>query len=745
MEKIIIIYIFIMLNIYSFNCNGLRNIEKVKNVFALLQEWRCDVGLLQETFWTDTILLEIEKLWDGKIIYNNSQQRKCGVAILVSNRLKNAIENVEKDDMGRFIKIKIQYEERGITFVNVYAPNSCKDRVEFFEFIGGKIDHNVIIGGDFNTSLHSNDRFNTIHCYDKAYEKLNKVICENSLYDIWRCRNRNSRTYSWRRNIEGEIKMSRIDYFLVSSEMRAFVKNIFYKETTFSDHSFIFMKLDFSTRDIGPGIWVLNNNFLYENEYCLKIQKLMETEKMCDLYNENMLLWWDNTKYKIKKISQLYGKERSRSKYKEINRIQIKLQNFSDKISRGEQYNIIEYENLRESLARIENEKCQGSILRSKAQWAIEGDKNTKYFLNLENYKRNNKHITELLNENDEEITSTEQIIQHEYNFYSSLYSCVEVEDTNIESFLENIDTTIDDEDRELCDKKIDKSEIFTALKTMSRNKSPGSDGLTMEFYVKFFDVFNDIFFRLFNCIYEKSMMSRSMRHGQITLVYKKKGDRKRLKNWRPINLLNVDYKILARIMSNRLKQVLPKIVSQEQTSCIIGRDISDTIVCVNDIIDIAEREQIEGYLIKIDQEKAFDRVSHKYLMKVLQCMGFGPAFRKWIQIFYTSIYSAVKCNGYLTEYFEVKNSVRQGCPISAMLFVLTAEPLNKAIKLNENIKGISIPYCKKESVIFQHADDTTMTVADVKSIYNIFGVFESYGKASGAKVNKSKSNFMSR
>lgn len=78
--------------------------------------------------------------------------------------------------------------------------------------------------------------------------------------------------------------------------------------------------------------------------------------------------------------------------------------------------------------------------------------------------------------------------------------------------------------------------------------------------------------------------------------------------------------------------------------------------------------DKLDGYIVKIDQGKAFDRVSHDYLFDVLDTFGFGPLFKKWITIFYCDIFSSVKCNGFLTNYFLIKNSVRQGCPIVQIL-----------------------------------------------------------------------------
>jgi hypothetical protein len=98
---------------------------------------------------------------------------------------------------------------------------------------------------------------------------------------------------------------------------------------------------------------------------------------------------------------------------------------------------------------------------------------------------------------------------------------------------------------------------------------------------------------------------------------------------------------------SNRFKKVLPKIVSENQTCCIVGRDISNSIANVRDLITLVENDNLEGYIIKADQEKAFDRLSHEYMFTVLEKFGFGDVFVKWINIFYSEINSSVKCNGF--------------------------------------------------------------------------------------------------
>jgi len=128
-------------------------------------------------------------------------------------------------------------------------------------------------------------------------------------------------------------------------------------------------------------------------------------------------------------------------------------------------------------------------------------------------------------------------------------------------NFTSVITSDVSDNDRMSCDKDISIDELHNALTSMAKNKSPGSDGLTVEFYLHFWQLLKDILFKVYKTVENENVMTRSMRHGIISLIYKK-GDRRQLTNWRPISLLNVDYKILARVMANRLKYVLPNIIS---------------------------------------------------------------------------------------------------------------------------------------------------------------------------------------
>ncbi len=155
------------------------------------------------------------------------------------------------------------------------------------------------------------------------------------------------------------------------------------------------------------------------------------------------------------------------------------------------------------------------------------------------------------------------------------------------------------------------------------------------------------------------------------------------------------------------------------------GRDIADTTISIKDMIRCIHGKNKEGFIISLDFEKAFDRVEHGFLFDVLKSFGFGENFMKWIRILYKDAITKIKCNGFLTQCFKITRSIRQGCPLSALLYSLVAEPLGLTVKHEEGIKGIGIE--GGESKIFQYADDTTLLLKDMESVGKAMQIVQNY------------------
>lgn len=190
--------------------------------------------------------------------------------------------------------------------------------------------------------------------------------------------------------------------------------------------------------------------------------------------------------------------------------------------------------------------------------------------LQLEKQRQNSHLIYSLTNIGGNTVTDTNDMLDVIHGFVKDLFSCVETNNIAMNNILECVNVAVDnDDDVEMCDEDITVDEICKSLSGMSKSKTPGPDGITAEFYLYFINDLQNVLLYIFNSIDENEELSRSMKHSIINLIYKNKGDKTDLKFFRPIRLLNVDYKILARIMSNRLTYVLPKIISPTQSCCV--------------------------------------------------------------------------------------------------------------------------------------------------------------------------------
>ena len=159
---------------------------------------------------------------------------------------------------------------------------------------------------------------------------------------------------------------------------------------------------------------------------------------------------------------------------------------------------------------------------------------------------------------------------------------------------------------------------------------------------------------------------------------------------FRPISLLNTDYKILTHVLANRLKGVIHKIILQDQNGFIKGRNIRYNIRLIQDVIEYFEEGNIEGAIIFLDFHKAFDTVNHNFLKSVLRKFNFGSSFTKWVDIIYIKAVSCFTNNGWTSRPFKIERGIRQGCPLSALLFILVVKILADKIRKNKN-NGLEI------------------------------------------------------
>lgn len=226
-------------------------------------------------------------------------------------------------------------------------------------------------------------------------------------------------------------------------------------------------------------------------------------------------------------------------------------------------------------------------------------------------------------------------------------------------------------------------------------------------FIKKFWKDLGSFITRAINNSYELLNFSETNKLGIITCIPKEGKPKQYLKNWRPISLLNVVYKLASGCIAERLKKVLDKLISSDQTGFLKGRFIGENIRLVYDLMNYTEQNQIPGLLMLIDFEKAFDSISWNFIYKTLDLFNFSDLIEDWVKTFYSGIKSCVIQNGIASDYFYPQRGCRQCDPISPYLFLLCAEVLGILIRKIKDIKGIIIE--GEEYKLSQYADDTTL------------------------------------
>ena len=444
-------------------------------------------------------------------------------------------------------------------------------------------------------------------------------------------------------------------------------------------------------------------------------------------------------------LMEIRGKTISYSAYKKKKEREKEdsLQKEIENLEKADDINLNLLETKKEELENLRKEKVKGIIIRSRVRWSEEGEKPTKYFCKLESRNYINKTILKIEKENGQTITKQEEILNEIKHFYENLYrnrDMNENQDNEIHTILENIQQNpkLSNESKNNLEGELTEKEIINVLKKMKNNKSPGTDGFTTEFFKFFYNDIKVFIKRALNEGYINGKLSITQRQGLITCLPKGDKPKQFLKNWRPITLLNVIYKIASACIAERIKTTLTELISEDQTGFISGRYIGENTRLIYDILQITDEQDIPGLLLIVDFEKAFDSISWKFINHTLNFFNFGDSIKRWINCFYNDIQSFVIQNGFLSEPFTVKRGCRQGDPLSPYIFLLCAEILSRQFKASPDIKGIEIAGI--EYLLSQFADDTTILLdGSENSLNEALKILNMFALASGLKLNANK------
>ena len=532
---------------------------------------------------------------------------------------------------------------------------------------------------------------------------------------------------------------SRIDKIIVHKSFE--VKQFYHEACLHSDHIVIIASLHLDeVIEKGFGIWKNNTSIFKNDAFKEEFAELWEFWK----HNSNItcpLAFWMWAKKRIKHFLTDIGKLLAREKRLQNQDDFREILDLCGEAGINQEAAIQNYLIQKKQIAKLQIKDMKDKIDFKKSRDFIEGEHPTKCFFQKfrkMDLKRNS--IDNLLNDQGELKHGLCDLLSIASSYYENLYKSIPTNEAMENVFIANVESfnsvdilNIYDD---LCrDFTVD--ELKDAIMSFLNGRSPGPDGLSIEFYKSVFSIIKDDLLYVYNCIKDKEYLPSKMKRGLIVLV--PKGDtRSNIENYRGITLNNVDLKIFSKMLHNRISPYLEKSIHSSQYS-VSGKKDWELNCAIRDIFDeMRSGSSVDSFLVRVDFKKAFDSIDMGFLYKIMEKMGFPCKFINLIKAMDSNVSAQVVINGAKSEKIKVLRGTRQGDPLSLDKFVIALNPLIKALHNDELITGF-ISNSHREFLTLAKTDDLTVVTNRLSSLLQIKHMVQRYKEASGLEVNMEK------
>lgn len=721
------------IKILSWNVRGLGDVKKGNTVCNLIRESRCDIVCLQETKWNRLDVFQYARVlpnyFDRDWVGLNAIH-SAGGCIIAWRRNYTLINSwVTRHTCSAILR----QESTGQVFVvsNVYGPSVDELKPNFVEELrklADMISLPWICLGDFNISRWLEDRPGDIRAWP-IMDLFNSLISELQLCDV----PLKNRRYTWTSK-RPDPSFSKIDrVFMTTDWSLCFpVITLTALEMVVSDH--VPLLLTCKQRQTKATPYRLEKFWFKYPEVRNKVRDIWQQTDMnrrlqCKEFDE--------------KIKRLHHELRAWHKLN-FGKMEEQLVHCKNAISF---FDKIEERRLLDERERSLRTKIREKAFelaniielrwqqRARCKWLSQGDRNTAYFHAYAS-ARSRKNLVLSIEEGGRVITDEDRIQRLFFDHMKEIMGATaEAKDFN---------------PRELYPTEMELShlvepfteeEVHGAVKQLASNKASGPDGIPNEFIKEFWHEIKEDLLKLLHSFYEHSLDLSEMNRGNMVMIPKKK-DANVLRDFRPISVINALPKLIAKILANRLSTRLPELISPNQTAFVRGRYIAENFLVTRELLHHIEGTNRQTVFAKIDFSKAFDTLHWGFLIKVMKCRGFPARWIAWITNLLTTATSSVVINGNHSEFFNHTRGLRQGDPLSPLLFILAVDVLQRMVQAVSTLVRAPISPTIRESIISLHyVDDTAFIVhAELGVLATFKIVLRLFSGVSGLLINYTKS-----
>lgn len=736
------------LSILSWNVRGLNTPVKRTRCLEFLHCKSTSIALIQESHLKREDIHRFQNKNYKILAHSCSLYKSKGVLILLKRSVKLSIDFIGGDDIGRFTYAAVKIHNTKLLLISIYAPNEFDKYFleNVFKTLLQFNDYRLVIGADFNASVHPpldrslNDPNSP---YPPSTIALKKFIKGLNLVDPWRIQNSNTKAYTFYSSRHKTF--SRIDYILTSASLLHCIPAVDLLPILISDHSPVkcIINLDINIPKINR--WRFNNSLLYDSAFLLQLKQGLNEFLEINAHCSNPQILWETTKCFIRGNCIAYSSKLKKRKNKRINELEYLIKNLErqQSISFSEKLNYkllalkVEYNSLSIS-------KAEFTIHRTKQNYYFHSDRPSRLLAMKLKESESKASIDSIKTDEGETVTNPKAINDVFKLFYTTLYSSeVNFEKDTCFAFLNNLTLpTIPTSINNLLEEPITLNELYNATKSLRKGKSPGPDGIPPELYLAIWDIVGPLIFHSINHAVDCGKLHRDQNVALITLLLKKNKDPLNCSSYRPISLISSDAKIFAKALVSRVEPHINSLIHFDQTGFIRGRLAADNMRRLLHLMDLSTSYSDTCAAFSLDALKAFDRLEWKYLWAVLDRFKFGPNFIRLIQTLYNGPTAMILTGTFQSQPFSLHRGCRQGCPLSALLFTLSLEPLAQALRQSQAITPITIQNSRNH--ISLYADDIILFLSNLnQSVPHVLQLFNKFGNMSGYKINWDKSSLM--